>query len=78
MGYVIIDLPSRIKRRYKLTDVGQIESPLDMLENNGERLKDSPDYFLTAEDIIDIQAAKAAKKEKGFISLKALKTELGL
>ncbi len=78
MGYVIIELPSRIKRRYELKDVDQIESLLDVLENNGARLKDSPDYFLTSEDILDIKAAKAAKKEKGSIPWKTVKAELGL
>jgi hypothetical protein len=78
MGYVIIELPSRIKRRYELTDADQIESLLDVLDNNAERLKDSPAYFLTSEDILDIKAAKAAKKEKGSVKWKTVKAELGL
>jgi hypothetical protein len=78
MGYVIIELPSRVKRRYQLNDADQIESLLDVLDNNAARLKDSPDYFLTAEDILDITAAKAAKKEKGSIPWKTVKAELGL
>jgi hypothetical protein len=78
MGYVIIELPSRIKRRYELKDADKIESLLDVLESNGARLKDSPDYFLTSEDILDIKAAKAAKKEKGTIPWETVKTELGL
>ncbi len=78
MGYVIIELPSKIKRRYELTDAGQIETLLDVLDTNAARLKDNPDLFLTSEDILDIKAAKAAKKEKGSIPWKTVKTELGL
>ncbi|CAN5309221.1 hypothetical protein BH20ACI2_BH20ACI2_28440 [soil metagenome] len=78
MGYVIIELPSRIKRRYELSDADQIESILDVLDRNASRLKDSPDYFLTAEDILDINAAKAAKTEKGSIPWDTVKAELGL
>lgn len=78
MGYVIIELPSRIKRRYELTDADQIASLLKSLENNASRLKDSPSHFLTAEDIIDIKAAKAAKKEKGTIPWETVKADLGL
>ena len=78
MGYVIIELPSRIKRRYQLNDVAQIEALLDVLDNNAARLKDSPAFFLTSEDILDIKAAKAAKKEKGSIPWETVKAELGL
>ncbi len=78
MGYVIIELPSRIKRRYQLNDVAQIESLLDVLDNNAARLKDSPAFFLTSEDILDIKAAKAEKKEKGSVPWETVKAELGL
>lgn len=78
MGYVIIELPSRIKRRYELTDADQIESLLDVLDNNAARLKDNSAFFLTSEDILDIKAAKAAKKEKGSIPWETVKAELGL
>ena len=78
MGYLIIELPSKIKRRYELTDADQIESLLDVLDNNAARLKDNPDLFLTSEDILDIKAAKAAKKERGSIPWETVKAELGL
>jgi len=78
MGYVIIELPSKIKRRYELTDVDQIDTLIETLEKNGARLKDSPDYFLTAEDILDVKAAKAAKREKGSVPWETVKADLGL
>jgi hypothetical protein len=78
MGYVIIEIPSKITRRYELTDSSQIESLLESLESSAARLKDNPTYFLTAEDILDIKAAKAAKKEKGTIPWESVKAELGL
>lgn len=78
MGYLIIELPTRIKRRYQLNDADQIESLLRVLDNNAARLKDSPAYFLTSEDILDIKAAKTAKREKGSIPWETVKAELGL
>lgn len=47
----------------------------DVPDNSASHVKDSPDY---AEDILDIKAAKAAKKEKGSIPWETVKAELGL
>jgi hypothetical protein len=78
MGYVIVELPCRVKRRYKLTDAEQIESLLEILDSSAARLKDNPALFLTSEDILDIKAAKAVKKEKGVLPWEDVKAGLDL
>ncbi len=69
MGYVIIELPSRITRRYELTDSEQIESLLKALDKNGARLKDDPEHFLTAEDIHRHQSRQGREERERFRSL---------
>ncbi len=77
MGQIIIDLPSRIKRRYRLDDEELTSSILASLEAVALPVKTNSSK-LTDEDKADIRAARRAKKEGGFITLEQLKAELGL
>lgn len=62
MGQIIIDLPRRIKRRYRL-DNAELESAiLAILEHDALPVKENP-VKLTAEDAADVRAAQAAKEE---------------
>ena len=62
MGQIIIDLPSRIKRRYRLDDEELTNSILASLEAAALPVKTNSSK-LTAEDKADIRDALAAKKE---------------
>jgi len=61
MGQIIIDLPLRVKRRYKIDDVASANELLTALQNTARRVEDAPEK-LTAEDLADIRAAKRARK----------------
>lgn len=77
MGQIIIDLPLRVKRHYKIDDVESANKLLADLQNMAQPVEDIAEK-LTAEDLADIRAAKCAREEGGFISLEQLKTELGI
>lgn len=77
MGQIIIDLPMRVKRHYKIDDVESANELLTTLQNTAQRVEDDSDK-LTAEDLSDIRAAERARKKGEFISLEQLKTELGI
>lgn len=61
MGQIIIDLPSRIKRRFRLDDEKTAEAILKSLEDKGELVEKS--NILSKEDLTDVKDALAAKKE---------------
>lgn len=61
MGQIIIDLPQRIKRRYKIDDVESAAELLAALQMSAQRVTGNP-AKLTAEDLADIRAAKRARK----------------
>ncbi len=61
MGQIIIDLPSRIKRRFRLNDEKTAEAILKSLEDKGEPVEKS--NKLSKEDLADVKDALAAKKE---------------
>lgn len=61
MGQIIIDLPQRIKRRYKIDDVESAAELLAALQISAQRVTENP-AKLTAEDLADIRAAKRARK----------------
>lgn len=61
MGQIIIDLPLRVKQRYKIDDVESANELLAALQVKARRVKDNPEN-LTAEDLADIRAAKRARK----------------
>ena len=77
MGQIIIDLPLRVKQRYKIDNVESANELLAALQVKARRVKDNPEN-LTAEDLADIRAAKRAREKGEFISLEQLKTELGI
>lgn len=60
MGQIIIDLPNRINRRYRLNDADLTSKILESLETAATLVKNSPK--LTDEDRADISAAKRARK----------------
>jgi predicted nucleic-acid-binding protein len=62
MGQIIIDLPSRIKRHYRLENEESAAAILAQLEENAFVVKSNPAQ-LTAQDEADIRAARAAKEE---------------
>ncbi len=76
MGQIIIDLPLRVKRHYKIEDVELANKLLADLKATAKPVKNNSENP-TAEDLADIRAAKRARKGR-FISLEQLKTELGL
>jgi len=77
MGQIIIDLPMRVKRHYKIDDVESANELLATLQNTARRVESAPEK-LTAEDLADIRAAERAREKGEFISLEQLKTELGI
>ncbi len=77
MGQIIIDLPLRVKRHYKIDDVDSANKLLAELKTTAKPVKNDAEK-LTAEDLADIRAAKRALKKGEFISLDELKTELGI
>ena len=61
MGQIIIDLPSRIKRRFRLNDEKTTAAILKSLEDKGEVVEQT--NKLSNEDLTDTRDALAAKKE---------------
>ncbi len=61
MGQIIIDLPSQIKRRFRLDDQKTAEAILKSLEDKGEPVE-KPNGSKD-EDLADVKDAAAAKKE---------------
>lgn len=77
MGQIIIDLPLRVKRHYKIDDVESANKLPADLQNTAQPVEDIAEK-LTAENLADIRATKRALKKGELISLKQLKTELGI
>ncbi len=61
MGQIIIDLPLRVKRHYRIEDVESANKLLADLKTTAKPVK-SDSEGLTAEDLADIRAAKRARK----------------
>ena len=80
MGQIIIDLPLRVKRHYKIDDVESAKELLaelqTKLQTKAGRNGDNDGEKLTSEDLADIRAAERARKKGEFISMEQLKTEL--
>ena len=69
MGQIIIDLPQRIKRRYKIDDVKSAAELLAALKISASRVVENP-AKPTAEDLADIRAANRALKNGEFVAWK--------
>ena len=67
MGQIIIDLPQRIKRRYKINDAESAAELLTALQKSAERVVENPSEP-TAEDLADTRAAKRALKNGEFVA----------
>ena len=67
MGQIIIDLPVRVKRHYKIDDVESANELLASLQNTARRVEDTSEK-LTAEDLADIRAAKRAREKGEFVA----------
>jgi hypothetical protein len=67
MGQIIIDLPVRVKRHYKIDDVESAKQLLATLQNTAQRVEDDSEK-LTAEDLADIRAAKRAREKGEFVA----------
>lgn len=83
MGQIIIDLPSRIKRHYRLDNDELANAILESLEANAMPLKTNPARVrLTAEDKEDVRKALAAETEYlqtgESYSVQELREEFGL
>lgn len=76
MGQIIIDLPLRVKRHYKIDDVESAKKLLTDLKTTAKPIKNGSEN-LTAEDLADIRAAKRARKGD-FVSWEEVKESLGL
>lgn len=80
MGQIIIDLPNRITRRYRLDNKALAEAILASLE--AEALPVENHSALSKEDVSDIRAARAARAEflktgEGY-TVEALRVEFNL
>ena len=69
MGQIIIDLPVRVKRHYKIDDVKSANELLATLQNTAERIEEDSEK-LTAEDLADIRAAERALAKGEFVAWK--------
>ncbi len=67
MGQIIIDLPLRVKQRYKIDDVESANELLAALQNTAQRVEDAPEK-LTTEDLADIRAARRAREKGEFVA----------
>ena len=76
MGQIIIDLPSRIKRHYRLDDEDLANAILARLERDAMPVKNNP-AKLTDEDKADIRAARRARKGD-LVNWEDAKKQLGL
>jgi len=61
MGQIIIELPNRINRRYRVDNREFADALINSLEIAAAPVKNNPGK-LTAEDAADIRAAKRARK----------------
>jgi hypothetical protein len=77
MGKIIIDLPLDINRRYQLNNAESATLLLQGLEASAKLIEENPDTP-TAEDLADVRAARRARREKGFLTVEQLETELSL
>jgi hypothetical protein len=77
MGQIIIDLPSRIKRHYRLDNKVLANIILESLERSATPVKNNP-AKLTEEDKQDIRDARRILKKGDFVTLEQAKIELGL
>ncbi len=75
MGQIIIDLPGRVKRHYKIDDVESANVLLAALQNTARRVEDAPEK-LTTEDLTDIRAAKLAREKGEFVAWEDAETFL--
>ena len=76
MGQIIIDLPSRIKRHYRLDDEDLANAILARLERDAMPVKNNP-AKLTDEDKADIPAARRARKGD-LVNWEDAKKQIGL
>ncbi len=76
MGQIIIDLPSRIKRHYRLDDEDLANAILARLERDAMPVKNNP-AKLTDEDKADIRAARRARKGD-LVNWEDAKKQIGL
>ncbi|MEJ7846957.1 MAG: hypothetical protein WKF92_02590 [Pyrinomonadaceae bacterium] len=76
MGQIVIDIPNRLNRRYKIGNEFA-DDLLQILETAAVRVRNNP-RSVSAEDLSDIRAARMARKEEGFVTLEELKAELGI
>jgi len=76
MGQIIIDLPSRIKRHYRLDDEDLANAILARLERDAMPVKNNP-ASLTDEDKADIRAARRARKGD-LVNWEDAKKQIGL
>ena len=76
MGQIIIDLPSRIKRHYRLDDKDLANAILARLERDAMPVKNNP-AKLTDEDKADIRAARRARKGD-LVNWEDAKKQIGL
>ncbi len=77
MGQIIIELPSRIKRHYRLDNDEMEKLILESLEQSATIIKTNP-AKLSAEDEQDIRDARRILKKGDFVTLEQAKAELGL
>ncbi len=76
MGQIIIDLPTRIKRHYRLDDEDLANAILARLERDAMPVKNNP-AKLTDEDKADIRAARRARKGD-LVNWEDAKKQIGL
>ncbi len=73
MGQIVIETPNRLNRRYQI-DQEKLSELVEFLDSSTVRL----DYSkLTSEDLLDIRAARNARKEES-IAWEDAKAQLGL
>lgn len=73
MGQIVIETPTRLKRRYQV-DKDLASKLVEVLDSSGIRVDPTP---LTSEDVSDIRAARRARKEES-IRWEDAKSLLGL
>ena len=76
MGQIIIDLPSRIKRHYRLDDEDLANAILARLERDAMPVKNNPGK-ITDEDKADVRAARRARKGD-LVNWEDAKKQIGL
>ncbi len=58
MGQIIIEVPQKIQRGYRITDKDFVQKLLKDLENSGDSVENLP-----AEDVADIKQSRKARAE---------------